>query len=278
MNCDVPYLYHYTNLSSLESILMNRTIRLNSLANMDDLQEKETADVKELGRFVFVSSWTDESKESIPMWKMYATMDAGVRIALPPNPFKRKQTDGTRFAEVLGSHNVSDNGETKVDTFLDMSILAEKHCFSPEAWTGDILKQVEYVDDTTLLVPQVIQRDAEGTSIQFGKLGYHKSTHWSFESEWRYRMTFIPFNWDANPQYMLFMLLLQFQQFIKGAGDLPFDYFDLEIDDTVFKKMIITPSPQMTAENRKKLNEIVSQYNPDASVQESELLGRIKIK
>ena len=74
------------------------------------------------------------------------------------------------------------------------------------------------------------------------------------------------------------MFLLRFQQLKSGMGDLPFTYYDLEIDDSFFKKMIITPSPQMIADNRKKLNKIVSQYNPDASIQESDLIGKVMIK
>ena len=69
----VEYLYHYTNIESLALILKNRTIRFNSLDRMDDLQEKESADVKNIGQFCFITSWTSENTESIPMWNMYAS-------------------------------------------------------------------------------------------------------------------------------------------------------------------------------------------------------------
>ena len=45
------YLYHYTNIETLALILKNRTIRFNSLDRMDDLQEQQTADVKNIGQF-----------------------------------------------------------------------------------------------------------------------------------------------------------------------------------------------------------------------------------
>ena len=47
---------------------------------MDDLQEKEASDIKNIGQFCYVSSWTDDETESIPMWNMYSTLDSGVRI------------------------------------------------------------------------------------------------------------------------------------------------------------------------------------------------------
>lgn len=74
----MEYLYHYTNIEVLALILSNRTIRFNSLDKMDDLQEKEVADIKNLGQFCYVSSWTDDEKESIPMWNMYSSLDSGV--------------------------------------------------------------------------------------------------------------------------------------------------------------------------------------------------------
>ena len=51
---EIEYLYHYTSIESLALILKNKTIRLNPLDKMDDLQEQKTADVENLGKFVFV--------------------------------------------------------------------------------------------------------------------------------------------------------------------------------------------------------------------------------
>ena len=45
-NANVEYLYHYTSVDSLALILKNRTIRLNPLDKMDDLQEKKTKDIE----------------------------------------------------------------------------------------------------------------------------------------------------------------------------------------------------------------------------------------
>lgn len=56
----MDYLYHYTSVEVLALILKNRTIRFNSLDHMDDLQEQETADIKNAGQFCYISSWTDD--------------------------------------------------------------------------------------------------------------------------------------------------------------------------------------------------------------------------
>ena len=48
------YLYHYTNIETLALILSNRTIRFNSLDKMDDLQEQQTADMKNIGQLLLI--------------------------------------------------------------------------------------------------------------------------------------------------------------------------------------------------------------------------------
>ena len=66
------YLYHYTSVETLALILKNKSIRFNSLDKMDDHQEQETSDLKNIGQFIYISSWTDDDTENIPMWNMYA--------------------------------------------------------------------------------------------------------------------------------------------------------------------------------------------------------------
>lgn len=95
------YLYHYTNIETLALILKNRTIRFNPLNKMDDLQEQETADIKNIGQFCYISSWTDEITESIPMWNMYASLDSGVRIGLKKNPFQKHSVTPIALSKAL---------------------------------------------------------------------------------------------------------------------------------------------------------------------------------
>lgn len=83
------YLYHYTSLETLALILENRTICFNSLLNVDDIEESETSDLKNFGKYVYVSCWTDEKDEMIPMWNLYTPDMHGVRIKLPAFPFEK---------------------------------------------------------------------------------------------------------------------------------------------------------------------------------------------
>lgn len=82
-------LYHYTSLSTLALILENRTIRFTRLDKLDDPQECRTAAPRNIAKTRFASCWTNDARESIPMWREYAGVDCGVRIELTSDPFKR---------------------------------------------------------------------------------------------------------------------------------------------------------------------------------------------
>ena len=272
----IEYLYHYTSLESLALILKNRTIRLNPLDKMDDIQEQKTADIENIGKFVFVSSWTDDVVESIPMWKMYTDPRCGVRIKLRKNPFLKHGTRGSDFEKVLGATLEDEKSRTTVmDTFLDLTAMLEGGYVSPQGWSGDILTKIEYTNDLDKLEPSVGSCENGKNRIDLGLLGKYKNTHWRFQNEWRYIMDFVPMNFSSNPQQIARYFSQTVLQMSTGIAEPPFRYYDLDIDSKYFEEMEITCSPQMSAGNRTILETLVERYNPKATILESELLGKI---
>ncbi len=120
------YLYHYTNIETLALILSNKTIRFNSLNNTDDLQEQETADIKNIGQFFYISSWTDDSTESIPMWNMYASLNLGVRIRLRKNPFKIYDNSVESIKETINIPIKYSSNNALVKTLIPFSEMFNK--------------------------------------------------------------------------------------------------------------------------------------------------------
>lgn len=273
---EVEFLYHYTSIDKLALILKNRTIRLNPLDKMDDLQEQKTADVENLGRFVFVSSWTDDTTESIPMWKMYTNPESGVRIKLRKNPFIWHGTMVKDIAAKTGmkiSNDTDPNG--KIPTFLNLATLMGDGVMSVQAYGGDILVKVNYTDDISKLEP-IVSKIADGkVQLSIGDLGRHKNTHWSFQNEWRYIMTFMSMNFKVGVEAMQFLFSLSVTKMAQGKEPPPFRFFDLDIDPRFFEEMEITCSPQMTPGNKILLETLVEKYNPKAKIVESDLLGKI---
>lgn len=270
------YLYHYTSVDSLALILKNRTIRLNTLDKMDDLQEQKTADIRNFGKFFFVSSWTSDETESIPMWKMYTAPQSGVRIKLRKNPFKWTPTTGSDFMTKLGylPNDVS-TVTYKQNTFLNLAELMKMGVYCVQAWNGDILHEVIYTSDRSLLEPQVVKEEGDKLSISYGELGRYKNMHWTFQKEWRYLMSFMPMDFCVSPDEMYKKFQKTALNILAGTATLPISYFDLVIADDYFEEMEITPSPQMSAGYRVLLNDLVEKYNHNAIIHESNLLGLI---
>jgi len=71
------YLYHYTSYQTLIKILKNNSFMFNRTDFVNDLIERER--IVKGSTESFVSCYTHNKKESIPMWLLYAKKD-GVRI------------------------------------------------------------------------------------------------------------------------------------------------------------------------------------------------------
>ena len=52
----------YTTIGTLKRILSNRTIKFNSLNNLDDLDEGISQDDTPYGRFIYISCWTADAR------------------------------------------------------------------------------------------------------------------------------------------------------------------------------------------------------------------------
>lgn len=268
------YLYHYTSVDKLALILKNKTIRLNSLDKMDDLQEQKSADIENIGRFFFVSSWTACTQESIPMWKMYTNPEAGVRVKLHSNPFKRHGTDAKSVETVLNMQPTEDS-VSAVSTFLDLAQMMRDGYYSVDAWNGDILQKMEYTKDERKLLPKIIGEDHGKVILNWEYIGKCKNLHWSFQDEWRYIMMFLRADFTKGPEEMAHQMINSMQLLIQGLEMPPFNFFDLTIDPNYFKQMEITASPQMSPGNRILLETLVEKYNPEAKIVDSSLVGLI---
>ncbi len=268
----IDYLYRYTSLENLALILKNHTIRLNPLDLMDDPQEQRTQDVENIGRFVFISSWTEEAKEDIPMWKMYTDLHSGVRIKLPKNPFKRSKTSIESLSNIFSGYYVTSEGNDKeIDTFMDLAELIRKRIFSNQAWKGEILHQIEYTDDFSLLEPAILDRTGEGLQIKLDKLGKYKNSYWQFEKEWRYILVFTKLDLSSGVENAMNQFNISMLNMSNGTETPLIRHYDLEIAQEYFANIEITPSPQMSIGNRILLETLVEKYNPTAKIRESEL-------
>jgi len=271
---DNTRLYHYTNIETLALILKNKTIRLNSLDKMDDLMEGKASDLQNIGRFVYVSSWTEDDEESIPMWKMYSSLDRGIRIKLRKDPFKR-------YSVADEAHNNGfimrgeDSGKYSFLFPVKDMINVPFTTSAAMADTESFLYKVGYTNDESLLQPKVIDIDEKTINIRFNRLGRYKSKKWEFQNEWRYLFWAVPLN-----SFDLGTVKENFGRVVKAiiSDDLqpPFDHYDLSIADEAFSEMAIMLGPTVPYGMEILVKSLVKEYNPSAKVVYSDLKGKIR--
>lgn len=265
-------LYHYTNVGILALILKNHSIRFNSLDRMDDRQEQMTADLKKAGQFCYVSAWTDDDEESIPMWNMYTPLEAGVRISLRRNPF-RIYTNSTEIMRGATGCRAQIEPENGIESIIPLSDMINNSFLLGQATSKDILWEVKYTNDYSKLNPKIIGDNEETTVVRLMQLGRYKNTHWKFQREWRYIIHAIPFDWNGSDD----MTSGQFAEFCSklysDTGNQPFPHYDMIIDKEAFEEMTITLSPCLSAGNRVIVQDLVEKYNPKAKILESKLNG-----
>lgn len=182
-------LYHYTSIESLGLILKNKTLCFSSLGIVDDPDEEEgyAGEIVNLGRSIYVSCWTCERQESIPMWEQYSGKSHGVRIGLPDLPFKRFSSKEMGIEPAGGNQ----------DWLFNVLEFQDKYNITFPV--NIIVKNVEYTDDEALIHPNVsteIQNDryiSDGEkSVSFGKMGAYKKQCWCFQNETRYLLYTLP--------------------------------------------------------------------------------------
>lgn len=275
------YLYHYTNVDSLSLILKNRTIRFNSLNKMDDLQEQISNDKQNFGKFVFVSSWTSEEIESIPMWRMYTPKKNGARIKLPINPFLEYSPTLAEFAKLTNSAYEGDGStHTNFKTIIPASEIINGEFFLTNYPTENQLFEVKYANEISLLNPTILKIEDGRFSISLSNVGIYKNVYWEFQKEWRYRLMFLPVSAQKlvsehmNNQSSE-MAKLQMRIYA-GQASLSFSYYDLIIRDECFNDMSIMLAPDISESAKTFVELLIKEYNPNCYITKSALTNLIQ--
>lgn len=265
-------LYHYTSLSSLALILKNRALRLSPLSNLDDPQESKSRDLigAALSRYIFVSCWTDDKTESIPMWNMYAGLEDGVRIEMPIDPFKRYSYNAHDMSLISGIPESNISFECDMRTFLPAEDM--RRCCSHAFMTGEgILQKVTYTSDKSLLEPEIFIE--EENTIAIGALGIHKNEHWCFQREWRYVLPFIPLDMLGPVDTAEMRFATALRQAMDPNSPPTMDYYDIYLSDEAIQDIRIIPSPKMSAGNIILLDALLAQHGLSNRLEHSELEG-----
>lgn len=266
------YLYHYTTLESFAMILKSKSIKFNPLTNMDDTQEQRTADAINFGKYVFVSSWIDESRESIAMWKMYSNLYNGIRIKLKKNPFKKYIV--TKKDVEQKCPNMEIMGES-ADFIVPLSDFLNEDYLLLNFTHDKVLERVIYTDDVNKISPQILKITNKGMNIAYAEFGKYKNTYWDFQNEVRYILRFAPIGFRKT--HLLGNGVTQrYYDILRSGEEFVLKNYFLKLDDDAFSEMEITTSPCFTEGSKAILEALQAQYNNKLRIEQSKLYKCIR--
>jgi hypothetical protein len=272
------YLYHYTTIDTLTLILKNKTMRFNSLSNVDDLEEFRAIDLNAIGKYCFVSCWTASEEENVALWQMYSKNGTGVRIKLPSYPFEIYKNPIISFScyeniyTKLKRYEVIENSETYNSIFEGITL--RDGYYLQELSEEEFLIFINYTDDELLIIPQVMSED--GKNIKTSIIGRHKRKAWSFQKECRYRFFAYPLDINETAEYMQDTSIALNK--IKDQIELPISYYDLKLDSDKFKDMEVTLGPNTSLSEKIIVQALINNFNPPAKISHSTLEGKIRFK
>lgn len=274
-------IFHYTTLDSLAMIMSSRSIKFNRLDKVDDLEERTEPSKVKLWQYLFVSCWTENPEESIPLWRMYSGNAHGVRIGMDIDMFEDIIVGGNNVPV-----NISHEGllvrKIPVQNFFrkDYFVLPAAVRYIERGKDTLFYCHVDYVDDVnekTKDAYQLTKTDAIHASshISFGEIGKYKNKRWAFQEETRFRLVVMPFNpIFCNPDIVSTIAVNAFHQ----SKPVPISEYFLKLRTEALNNMEITLHPNATASDRVIVDALCAKYAQGATIKESELRDRVVMK
>jgi len=164
-------LYHYTKFETLLTIIKGRSFRLSNLSQINDPIEYERLGTDPyIKDKVYVACFNHFKKDTIPMWKMYASGPDGIRIA-----FRKKDLlffeDESQYYVTIDTKSMQLNLHNEW-AIKDISKLDVIYDDNQERYSYDIFPYGD--DDLAVKKPDAA--------------GYIKTKDWEFEKETRIRV------------------------------------------------------------------------------------------
>jgi hypothetical protein len=267
------YIYHYTDIETLALILKNKTVRFNRLDRVDDISESSFEKVA-LQKFLFVSCWTTDEKESLPQWNMYTRDMAGVRIKMAKEPFHEYVIEFKNHLRFLGPKMTNSPLPLERLATEDYFVMSN---FSDKANFG---RSVNYTDNFAELKNEKIEisQPNEPFFLQIGNIAGTaslKSTDWKFQKEFRFILLILPLlsrsfrNWQDRFHSSI--------RFYFQNGESPtFDHFDVELRDDVIDNIEVTTGPLCSHGEKIIVKSLMEKFTQSGTMNSSSLEGTIR--
>ncbi len=274
-------LYYYTTIDKLALILDSKAIRFTRLDLFDDMQEIEPFNECNPLRYIFASCHTKDDRENIPLWKMYSSMENGVRIefdkrtmfAPSSKVISIPQTDMPHeispvWMSVLSKDQIINNDYmaipignlTKVEPIC-------QHIVYKDVIYDDNFKDIYNASLITTDTPNgrsdnTVRREV---SMKYENLGFYKSEYWKFQNESRFLIYTVPFvqNFD------------QMNPILTGERQLSTKHIDVKLYSKCFDDLKLRLSPRISDSSKLIVKALVKDF-PNIIIEDSVLKNTIR--
>ena len=183
-----------------------------------------------MGAFCFVSCWTHNEDESIPMWDMYADRKQGVRIEMPVDMFDPEFNINFRERNTKPLFTI--DRKNTMPEFFDIDY--------------------DRIGDPALIT--------EDWRVEIGNLGKYKIRDWAFQNECRFRV----FGFRHKEEEKAFYYTAAD---VRKTGTVNLEYPAKEkavyfrLNDGAISTMRIMAGPKMSDGKRVLLKSLMEKYN-----------------
>lgn len=253
---DVPRfpntLFHYTSRETFQKIVRTQTIRFTRLDQVNDADDGVAKDLPNAATALFVSCWTSQVSESLPMWSLYSGRMDGVRLAFSPD-------------WLSGKYQRTPYSWTRVDKILHVNRRGGFDMGTVEVWGPE---QMSYTDHPSRVPPAVTRRTTQRLAYNIRHLGLIKRKHWSFEREWRYRLSTIPVALSSTSEVNRIWLteVIDFVQYPVEET-----YIDVPIAPNTWNRAHILLGPKVSEGAAGEVESILHKHSIDVKVARSSI-------
>lgn len=242
-------IYHYTSLETFALIIKNRTFLFNNVKNMNDPEEVVTEDFKmSLQDYAFISCWTQNPEESIPLWQMYSDSAHGVRLESDTDFIKFDGSETNINGLNIVVQNVQ-NGEGCSEN-AKFILLRQRN------GNGNChYHQVRYSNGKRIFKEDISRNNIEQFKFNATEAFATKNRHWEFEEEIR----FILLGSDCEDERMNDNWQYFYNKIIdkkKFSGNSVY----LKLKDEFFKNLKVTSAPCMNKGEKILLTSLIRDF------------------
>lgn len=274
-------IYHYTTIDSLAMIMSTCSIKFNRLDKVDDMEERAESKNVRLWQYIFVSCWTENAEESIPLWRMYSGNTHGVRIGMDVDMFEDNVIGGSNVPAEIPHKGFFVGKIPAQDLFRsDYFVVPISVRQNPDCGDTLFYCHVNYVDDVNEKVRDAYRLTMTDTThasslVSYGEIGKYKNKRWAFQEESRFRLLIFPFNpLLCNPDEVGTIAVNS----IHNSVPVPISEYYLKLKQEALNKIEITLHPNASCSDRVIVAALCSKYAQGATVKASELTDRVKMK